>query len=145
MLPQYIYINTSQQHQLNQRHTSYQKIILIHIISLQQQAACSVCLVGKKQLDTNWNFLGHLLWPFNLSIFNNYTVKFHHDTKVGEQKSATGSIDPPPPPSPISYIAQGDGINLLSMWYSCKIAHLALRLLSLNIGPGGGGGAQWVR
>jgi hypothetical protein len=135
MLPQYIYINTSQQHQLNQRHTSYQKIIFIHIISLQQQAACSVCLVGKKQLDTNWNFLGHLLWPFNLSIFNNYTVKFHHDPRWVNKKVPQDQLTLPP--SPISYIAQGDGINLLSMWYSCKIAHLALRLLSLNIGPGG--------
>ena len=113
MLPQYIYINTSQQHQLNQRHTSYQKIIFIHIISLQQQAACSVCLVGKKQLDTNWNFLGHLLWPFNLSIFNNYTVKFHHDPRWVNKKVPQDQLTLPP--SPISYIAQGDGINLLSM------------------------------
>ena len=32
--------------------------------------------------------MGHLLWPFNLSIFNNYTLRFHHEAKVGEQKSA---------------------------------------------------------
>jgi hypothetical protein len=28
---------------------------------------------------------------FNLSILSNYILKFHHEAKVGEQKSATGS------------------------------------------------------
>ena len=69
-----IYSKTSQQHQLNQRHTSHQKIIYIHLSSLQQQAAGML-----------WATLcGHLIYQF----FNNYTLKFHHEAKMGEQKSA---------------------------------------------------------
>ena len=62
-----------------------QKVRLISTFS----AACSVYLANQGYTNNYnyvWNFMGHILWPFNLILYVLFRTSFSNEAKVDKQK-----------------------------------------------------------
>jgi hypothetical protein len=79
-------------------------------------AACSVYFANQGYTNNYnyvWNFMGHLLWPFNLILYILFRTSFSNEAKVDKQK---GPHDLSRSPTQAAYITTG------TMFYKNNLA-----------------------